>query len=82
MCLESLSKLQWIVVIIVFDRITKSLIVFFLDQKIVDSIVDDFVILRLNAKKERLDERDVVRFLEHADNTNNILGQADVNHVI
>lgn len=70
--LETLGKLDGVVVVKVLDRVTEGLVVLFLDEEVVDGIVDNLVVLGLDAEEEGLDERDVVGLFKEADDTGDV----------
>ena len=67
--LKATSQVHGIVVVVVLYRIAESLVVFLLDEQIVDSLVDSALVLALDVKQEGLDQRQAVVLLEHLDNT-------------
>ena len=67
--LQSLGELDGIVIVVVLHRVTKSLVVLLLNQKIIDSRVDHSLVLSLNIEKERLDDWNIVRLLEHTNDS-------------
>ncbi|KAI6757104.1 hypothetical protein HG531_002929 [Fusarium graminearum] len=69
MLLQTASQLCGIVVVVVLNRVAKGLVILLLDQKIVDGLVHNTLVLRLHVQQERLDERKVVVLLEDLDNT-------------
>lgn len=69
MLLQPLGKCNGIEVVVVIDRVTESLVIFLLDQQVVDSIVYGPLVLSLDIEQERLDQRNVVRSLENPHDT-------------
>ena len=69
MLLESLRESNCFVVVEVFHAISKLLVVFLLDEQVVDGVVHSALVLRLDVEKEWFDEWDVVGLLKHLDHT-------------
>jgi hypothetical protein len=66
--LQSLGKGNGLVVVVRLHTVTESLVVLFLNEQIIDSIVHSTLVLCLHVEQEGLDERDVVGLLKHAHN--------------
>ncbi|PNY29194.1 Uncharacterized protein TCAP_00893 [Tolypocladium capitatum] len=67
MLLQAASQFDGVVVVVVLDRVSEGLVVLFLDEEVVDGLVDDALVLRLHVEEEGLDERQAVVLLEHLD---------------
>ena len=57
MLLKPLGKGNSLVVVVVLNTVAESLVVFLLDEQIVDGVVDSTLVLGLHVKQERLDKR-------------------------
>ena len=67
--LQTLGKINGVIVVVVVDRVAECLIVLLFDKEVVEGVVDLALVLRLDVEEEGLDQRNVVRLDEHADNT-------------
>lgn len=66
--LQSLSEGDGFVVVKVLDTVAQLLVVLLFDEQVVDGIIYGTLVLRLHIEQEWLDERNIVRLLEHANN--------------
>lgn len=65
MLLQPLRQCHGLVVVEILHTVTQLLVIFLFNEQIVDRIVHSTLVLRLHVEQERLDQRDVVRLLEH-----------------